>query len=926
AGAVRIENAEGVAVTDSVFRQMGGNGVFFYGYNDGHRIANCDFLDLGATAVQVVGKPDAVYDPSFWPHDLYPGHQVHKTTVTQPDKVGPKTEDYPRDIVIENNHMENMGIFEKQSCGVNMSVSSRIKVLHNTIHKSARSGINVNDGTFGGHEIAYNDVYDCQRETQDHGQFNSWGRDRFWSVPSYNASGQNGDKLRHYVVNGVEYDVTRIDAYQTTSIHNNRFHHDTARGSTWGIDLDDGSSGYEIYNNLCLGMGIKLREGFDRKVYNNIILDGQFQIHVSYTEANDEIYGNLVLNSTPFGFAAVDENRFKAAGYDVDRNWYYNFDRGVNLPGWFAANRVGSPYDANAMIGVDPDFFNPYGNDYTVGNTAAMAQVGFENFPMDDFGKRDCACHAPVYAKVSASSGSSDVLQREVWKDATISGIDDAIISSTASSGYNGVYFEDVPADSEAYALGLRTRDIVKAVNGVTLGYKGTFHRQFEIIPPNGLVILDIHRANAMQTVSFVKIQGETSTVLWNDPSVRYNGGGANWGTNVNASDHTSLGVHYSTESQPWVEVDFTGSQIAFLSRKYSDQGDCRVTVTDRATGATVVEQTASCYDTQRQYGVAAYTSPVLPQGNYTLRVQKTSGQYLILDCFIVTAFDDSPDHNLLAGPTALTWDSGAPATALRPGETLHIAAPLRNAGEKDLEITAVMGLWDVAGGNQPQTLNTASLILPAGQETVFEESVTLPDDAAGKAVRVLYLADGRPVAYPTTLTGGDFEMPAATPVENAPAGKLEAAFDPATRRLTLTAAGLAANAQAVLTAADGDTLLLADQVKATDGAAAFAVGAPASWSGRTITFTVTDEFGAAVSADVSLPEPSFLPGDVDGDGDVDAADALLALQAATGKIRLDEQRQKAADVDGVPGVTAADALLILQKSTGKIGAFPCEK
>ncbi|MGI6264835.1 MAG: discoidin domain-containing protein [Acutalibacteraceae bacterium] len=64
------------------------------------------------------------------------------------------------------------------------------------------------------------------------------------------------------------------------------------------------------------------------------------------------------------------------------------------------------------------------------------------------------------------------------------------------------------------------------------------------------------------------------------------------------------------------------------------------------------------------------------------------------------------------------------------------------------------------------------------------------------------------------------------------------------------------------------------------------------------------------------------LPGDVDGSGAVTAADALMALQAATGKILLTEREQTAADVDGKPGVSAADALLILQYATGKITAF----
>lgn len=62
--------------------------------------------------------------------------------------------------------------------------------------------------------------------------------------------------------------------------------------------------------------------------------------------------------------------------------------------------------------------------------------------------------------------------------------------------------------------------------------------------------------------------------------------------------------------------------------------------------------------------------------------------------------------------------------------------------------------------------------------------------------------------------------------------------------------------------------------------------------------------------------------GNVDGQNGVTAADALAALQAATGKIRLDAAKTSVADVDGSGKVTAGDALLILQYATQKIGQF----
>jgi hypothetical protein len=42
-----------------------------------------------------------------------------------------------------------------------------------------RAGICIGDGTWGGHVIEFNHIYDTVRETGDHGPFNAWGRERF---------------------------------------------------------------------------------------------------------------------------------------------------------------------------------------------------------------------------------------------------------------------------------------------------------------------------------------------------------------------------------------------------------------------------------------------------------------------------------------------------------------------------------------------------------------------------------------------------------------------------------------------------------------------------------------------------------------------------------------------------------------------------
>lgn len=48
-----------------------------------------------------------------------------------------------------------------------------------------------------------------------------------------------------------------VDAMERVIIRYNYFR----ENSGWGLDLDDGASNYHIYNNLCVGVSMKLREG-----------------------------------------------------------------------------------------------------------------------------------------------------------------------------------------------------------------------------------------------------------------------------------------------------------------------------------------------------------------------------------------------------------------------------------------------------------------------------------------------------------------------------------------------------------------------------------------------------------------------------------------------------------------------------------------
>jgi hypothetical protein len=72
-------------------------------------------------------------------------------------------------------------------------------------------------------------------------------------------------------------------------------------------------------------------------------------------------------------------------------------------------------------------------------------------------------------------------------------------------------------------------------------------------------------------------------------------------------------------------------------------------------------------------------------------------------------------------------------------------------------------------------------------------------------------------------------------------------------------------------------------------------------------------------------PTPTVKYGDLNNDGKIDAADALMTLKAAVGKIDLNETEKKSANVNGDGIIDVADALLILKKAVNKIEKFPVE-
>lgn len=349
-GAILLDGTENILIEDNVFQDLGGNAIFVSNYNRNTTIKGNLIEEIGGSAISFVGNPDAVRSPSFNYHEFVP--EVEIDTIP-----GPKTENYPANSLVVDNLIRNIGTIEKQVAGVQIEMAMDLHIVHNTIYNVPRAGINIGDGAWGGHIIEYNDVFNTVMETGDHGAFNSWGRDRFW-----HPNRQTMDELT-----AKHPDWIKLDAIKTTIIRNNRFHCDHG----WDIDLDDGSSNYEIYNNLALSGGIKLREGFYRTVYNNIMVNNGFHPHVWFKESHDVFTRNIVMTShkqigVNYWGDKVDENFFTSEA-DLEKSREF----GVERSGEFG----------------DPGFIDPENGDFRLQeDSPAIQTLGFVNFDMDKFG------------------------------------------------------------------------------------------------------------------------------------------------------------------------------------------------------------------------------------------------------------------------------------------------------------------------------------------------------------------------------------------------------------------------------------------------------------------------------------------------------------------------------------------------------------
>ena len=443
-GAIFLTGAEDCVVDDCFLDQLGGNGIFVSGYNRRIHISRCHIAAAGANGVCFVGERKAVRNPL----DNYDDRLAIADLDLTP---GPRSPDYPEDCLVEDSVIYKTGRVEKQTAPVEIAISKSITVRHCSIYDVPRAGINIGDGCWGGHHIDHCDVFETVKETGDHGSFNSWGRDRYWG-----ATGVDLDA----VVDSSNPKLPVLDVMEPNTLSNNRWRCDHG----WDIDLDDGSTNYHIYNNLCLNGGLKLREGFYRVCENNVLVNNTLHPHVWYKDSHDIFRSNII-------FAPYRPIQVRTWQQEIDFNFWH---RAGEAAAPAIALQKQSLLDAHSLQG-DAMFVDPLAGDYRVKPGSPALPLGFVNFEMHSFGVQSPHLKAIARQPILPALRDpipmtfSETRSRETasWAGAKVRNIVGmGEVSAKGTPGETGVILVEVPDGSDAEKAGLFEGDVMLAVDG----------------------------------------------------------------------------------------------------------------------------------------------------------------------------------------------------------------------------------------------------------------------------------------------------------------------------------------------------------------------------------------------------------------------------------------------------------------------------
>jgi parallel beta-helix repeat protein len=341
-------------------------------------IEGCHFVRLGGYAVRMEQQSH--------------GNEIVGNTMQQLGGGGVillgNTKTQPHDNLIAFNEMSDLGLIYKHVAGVYVTTGSGNRIAHNTIRRVPRYGISLKSYGAGASShrniVEFNEIIDSNLETNDTGAIETLGRDQ---QPSGNIIRFNF--IRNVVGMGTDSEGKILTPY-----------------FTWGIYLDDYSSGTTVYGNIVIGTvlgAICLHGGKDNLVENNIFVDGKE--HQIRLQPRDEFMTgnifrrNIVVFSDPKAVLwyswAQTWGRHRLAECDFNLYWHTGgldiekTEKAITPEGNFERWRTAG-FDRHSLI-TDPKFFvaKPWAKeDFRLRPDSPAFKLGFQPIPIDQIGAK----------------------------------------------------------------------------------------------------------------------------------------------------------------------------------------------------------------------------------------------------------------------------------------------------------------------------------------------------------------------------------------------------------------------------------------------------------------------------------------------------------------------------------------------------------
>jgi parallel beta-helix repeat protein len=294
-------------------------------------------------------------------------------------------ETQPTDNEIIANVISECGRIFKHVSGVLISSGSRNHVAHNRISNMPRYAVSAKSHPGSSSReniIEFNDIENTNLETNDTGAIETLGRDKEFS----------GNVIRYNRIrNVVGLKTTQRGEFMSPHY-------------TWGIYLDDFSSGTTIVGNIVEGTvlgGVNLHGGRDNTIENNILLNGserQISFSPIFSDPDDRsMQNNVALRNiiagppSEFFIFGRPGSWYRTAVSDCDYNCYHRYGGDLHAEGagatpegpyesWQAAG-----FDAHSVV-EDPLIEHDERGFAFPGKDSPVWKLGFKRIPVEKIG------------------------------------------------------------------------------------------------------------------------------------------------------------------------------------------------------------------------------------------------------------------------------------------------------------------------------------------------------------------------------------------------------------------------------------------------------------------------------------------------------------------------------------------------------------